>query len=113
MDDLTCKECGFDNDNAAKYCQKCGSFLNHKKSFKKFIESLNFGSIAGTGAKGTSIALLAGMDADNKNRQNEYETNERVKKSYSLEYGSWYCPYCGNKNERVRTLCGDCLRERP
>lgn len=114
MSSVICKKCGFDNDTAAKYCQKCGSFLTQKKSLKKFIESLNFGSIAGAGAKGTSIAPLVGIDLDNKNRQNEGVRNERVNKSYSLEDGSWYCPYCGKKNNKQSEFfCGDCLREKP
>ena len=92
----------------AKYCQNCGSFLKSKKSFKKFIESLNFGSIAGAGAKGTSIAPLAGIDLDNKD-----VTSKKVKKSYSLEDGSWYCPYCGKKNKETQFLCEECLREKP
>ena len=113
MTGLICENCGFDNDTVAKYCQNCGSFLKPQKSFKKFIKSLNFGSIAGAGAKGTSIAPLSGIDLDNKNRKNEDATTERVKKSYSLEDGSWYCPYCGEKNNQTQFLCRDCLREKP
>lgn len=114
MSGLICEKCGFDNDTIAKYCQKCGSFLKPKKSFRKFIESLNFGSVAGAGAKGTSIAPLVGIEIDKNNRQNEGATNERVKKSYSLEDGSWYCPYCGKKNNKQAEFsCGDCLREKP
>lgn len=84
---IICKECGFDNDEAAKYCQRCGSHLTQKKNFKKFIESLNFGSVAGAGAKGTSIAPIAGMKIDN-NSDNRDAMVERVRKSYSLEDGS-------------------------
>ncbi|MGL5314604.1 MAG: hypothetical protein ACRC92_15240 [Peptostreptococcaceae bacterium] len=108
-----CKQCNFENDVAAIYCQKCGSFLEPQKGFKKLVKSLNFGSIAGMGAKGTSIAPLAGMDIDNKSLQREGNTSERVSKSYSLEDGSWYCPYCGKKNTRGQFLCGDCLRQKP
>ena len=114
MMDVICKECGFSNDPVARYCQKCGSFLTPKKSLKKFVESLNFGSVAGAGAKGTSIAPLAGIEIDNNNRQNEGANNTRVNKSYSLEDGSWYCPYCGNKNNKQAEFsCADCLREKP
>ncbi|KHS58443.1 hypothetical protein QX51_02795 [Terrisporobacter othiniensis] len=114
MSDRICKECGFDNDSVSKYCQKCGSFLTQKKSLKKFVESLNFGSIAGAGAKGTSMAPLAGIELDKNNRENECSTNERVRKSYYLEDGSWYCPYCGKKNNKqAEFFCGDCLREKP
>ena len=115
MTGLICENCGFDNDTAAKYCQNCGSFLKPQKSFKKFIESLNFGSIAGAGAgaKGTSIAPLVGIDLDNKNSQNKDVMSKKVKKSYSLKDGSWYCPYCGKKNKQTRFLCEECLREKP
>lgn len=113
MDNLSCKECNFDNDNVARYCQNCGSFLGEKKSFKNIIKSFNFGSIAGSGAKGTSIAPLAGMDIDNKNKQNEGVGKEKVSKSHSLEDGSWYCPYCGKKNKRGQYSCGECFREKP
>ena len=114
MSDITCKECGFDNDSVSQYCQKCGSFLTQKKSLKKFVGSLNFGSIAGAGAKGTSMAPLAGIELDKNNRENECSTTERVRKSYSLEDGSWYCPYCGKKNNKqAEFFCSDCLREKP
>ena len=114
MVDIICKECGFDNDNVAKYCQKCGSHLKPKKSLKKIMESLNFGSISGSGAKGVSIAPLVGIDIDKNNREYEYATGKRVRKHYSLEDGSWYCPYCGNKNNKqVEFFCAECLRERP
>lgn len=114
MSEITCKECGFDNDDAAKYCQKCGSYLTPKKSFKKFMESLNFGNVAGAGAKGTSIAPLSGLEIDKNNRKNEYSPNEKVRRRYILEDGSWYCPYCGKKNiKQSEYFCGDCLRDRP
>lgn len=110
---LICEKCGFDNDTLAKYCQNCGSSLKSKKSLKKFIESLDFGSIAGSGAKGTSIAPLVGIDLDNKNSQSKDVMSKKVKKSYSLEDGSWYCPYCGKKNKQTIFLCEECLREKP
>lgn len=111
---IICKECDFDNDTVARYCQKCGSYLKQKKNFKKFMESLNFGSVAGAGAKGVSIAPLAGMEVDKNNREDEDTRCERVRKHYSLEDGSWYCPYCGKKNNKQSEFfCGDCLRERP
>lgn len=114
MTNLICKECGFENDTAAKYCQKCGSHLIQKKSLKKLVKSFNFGSVAGAGAKGTSIAPLAGMDIDNNNRQSEGTMGQKVRKSYSLEDGSWYCPYCGKKNNKQSEFfCSDCLREKP
>mgnify|MGYP001425818139 FL=1 len=65
------------------------------------------------GSKGTSIAPLFGIDLDKKNMQDKGETNKRVKKSYSLKDGSWYCPYCGNKNKVTQFFCVDCLREKP
>lgn len=111
MSDIICESCGFENDREAKYCQGCGSFLTEKKSLKKIIKSLNFGSIAGAGAKGTSIAPLAGIDLDNKNKDSD--SKERVCKSYSLKDGTWYCPYCGKNNRQVEYSCGDCLREKP
>ncbi|MGL6107904.1 hypothetical protein [Romboutsia sp.] len=113
MSEIICNSCGFDNDPVAKYCQKCGSLLTHKKSLNKFMKSLNFGSLAGAGSKGTSVAPIVGIDVDNKNRENESTTNERVSKSYSLEDGSWYCPYCGKKNRQTEFSCGDCLKGKP
>lgn len=53
------------------------------------------------------------MKIDN-NSDNRDAMVERVRKSYSLEDGSWYCPYCGNKNRKENEfLCSDCLRDRP
>ena len=113
MSYIICKQCGFDNDLLAKYCQNCGSMLEKQNGFKEFIKSINFGSIAGMGSKGTSIAPLFGIDLDKKNMQDKGETNKRVKKSYSLKDGSWYCPYCGHKNKLTQFFCVDCLREKP
>lgn len=93
MGDMICKFCDFNNDMQVRYCQRCGSF--------------NFGSILGSGVRGISISPLAGMDFDNNNKQNQ---GSKVNKSYSLEDGSWFCPYCGNKNKVTEFLCSNCLR---
>ena len=90
-----CNKCGFDNDPNALYCQKCGSLLKNK-GFKNYIKSLKLGSVAGAGAKGISIAPLAGIQLDKNTDANK--NFKRVTKQYTLEDGSWYCPYCGTRN---------------
>lgn len=104
-----CESCKFENQEAASYCQHCGSLLKTKGNVKRFIKSLNFGSVAGSGAKGVSVAPLTGMALDKKNNQ---VTQAKVTQSHSLEDGSWFCPYCGQKNKRVEAICSKCLREK-
>ena len=105
-----CGKCFFENDNLAIYCQNCGSLLKKKINLKKFLKSLNFGSIAGTGSKGVSIAPLVGMELDKKNNTN---IDERVTKSHCLKDGSWFCPYCGKKNVKFDFSCSNCLKSKP
>jgi len=105
-----CTNCSFDNSNAASYCQNCGSKLKKARSLKQFIKSINWGSVAGLGNKGVSIAPLVGMESDKYKNINSYN---RVNKSHSLKDGSWYCPYCGTKNTMTNFSCINCLRTKP
>lgn len=105
-----CKKCGFTNDTNAFYCQKCGTHLSNK-GIKNFVKSLKLGSVAGGGAKGVSIAPIAGMEVDK--MSGSAQSFKSVRKSYSLEDGSWYCPYCGKKNKEHAVECGDCGKAKP
>lgn len=105
-----CRICSFENDDHAFYCQNCGEALKNKFSIKRYLKSLNFGSVAGGGAKGISVAPLVGMELDKLKEHKEFMP---VTKSYSLEDGSWYCPYCGKRNRKMEMQCGDCLRGKP
>ena len=110
MKEKICEKCGFVNDVNAFYCQKCGSHLSNK-SIKNFVKSLKLGSVAGGGAKGVSIAPIAGMEVDK--MSGSAQSFKPVRKSYSLEDGSWYCPYCGKKNKEHDMECGDCEKTKP
>lgn len=109
MKEVSCKKCKFLNDQNALYCQNCGSLLKNK-SLKKFIKSFNFNNVAGLGQKGVSIAPLAGMKKSPNLNDNHVKL---VKKSHSLEDGTWFCPYCGNRNKTINYECSNCLKPKP
>ncbi len=110
MEYRLCSNCNFENDTAALYCQKCGAKLPVKQ-LKKFLNSLEFGSIAGAGQKGTSIAPLVGMTIDKNNSAST--STAIVRTRYTLEDGMWYCPYCGKKNRQTDIQCLACNKPRP
>lgn len=106
---IKCDNCNFENDAATKYCQNCGNLLKQKKIIK-IIKSFNFGSIAGMGSKGVSIAPLIGMNLD---KSKNIDNFDKVKKKHSLDDGSWFCPYCGQKNKINNLFCKNCSRFKP
>ncbi len=112
MKNNTCIKCNFLNDPNAIYCQQCGNKVA-KKSLKKFASNLQFGSLAGMGSKGVSVAPIVGVEMD-KAHNNKFHANKvKVLKHFVLDDGSWFCPYCGNKNKRTDKLCVECSSECP
>ncbi len=111
MNNKLCENCNYENDQVSSYCQKCGNPLK-KNNLKSFLNSLEFGSIAGTGQKGVSSAPLAGMHLDKENRKST-KSFSVVKNHYLLEDGSWYCPYCGQHNKQIDFHCYSCFKPRP
>ncbi len=111
MDSNNCKNCSFDNDTNAIFCQNCGQKLASKKTVKDLVKDLKLGSLAGLGSKGVSVAPIVGIDMDSKNTSKK--DIPLVKKRHILEDGSWYCPYCGMKNKKQNSYCNDCAMDRP
>ena len=88
----------------------CGSLLKPTRNIKTLLKSLNFGNVAGSGSKGVSIAPLVGIELDKKNNASD---RKKVTQSHSLKDGSWFCPYCGQKNKPSQITCSNCLEEKP
>lgn len=106
---IVCNNCNFENDKSAKYCQNCGHLLNHK-NITRLLKSFDLGIISGTGSKGVSIAPLIGISLD---KNKDIDNYEKVKKKHSLKDGSWFCPYCGEKNKINNLFCKNCSKFKP
>ncbi len=105
-----CKHCGFQNLDGTRYCQKCGKKIV-RKGFRAFFRGADFGSLAGAGAKGVSIAPLGKMAIDRSPKQwKDGRNSSGHVKAVPLEDGSWYCPDCGFHNARNTLFCGNCSR---
>jgi predicted amidophosphoribosyltransferase len=104
---ILCKNCGFENLEGTNYCQKCGKKLIVKN---KFIKSLDFGSVSGTGAKGVSVAPLAAKAISNEAGKIKQNKNKIVK-VIPLKDGSWHCPDCGQLNKPYSLYCKGCGRD--
>lgn len=101
-----CKKCKFANDINSSYCQNCGFPL--KEKLRDSLKNINFGNVAGAGSKGVSVAPLFAINSKSKIKKIKIVTNK-----HSLADGSWFCPYCGEKNYKESSECRNCFRDRP
>ena len=53
---MTCKNCGYENRLGVRYCQRCGQYIEPKRTLAQEVKSWDFRSLAG-------VALLA-LDAE-------------------------------------------------
>ena len=103
-----CQKCGFENYPHTKYCQKCGSSivtLTKDKFFHFFL-----GGIARICNPSYTIAPLIGLQLDNTNQISNSPSYKNVP-VVPLEDGSWYCPDCGEHNNKNRYICYGCGRD--
>lgn len=102
-----CSKCSFNNQDPARYCQHCGTLLvEGKRSLRDRIKNRKYRSEE----KGISVVPLASLEFDKNPNRN---TRSKVTQGHSLEDGSWFCPYCGQKNKVYQFSCSKCLEERP
>lgn len=99
---MKCKKCGFENYDGTRYCQRCGQALKVKAPL--FGDNVNF--LAGAGIKGASIAPLATMQANNTSaKKSTVAVNP-------MDDGRWYCPDCGELNDKTAKACKGCGRDK-
>lgn len=109
---IKCKKCFFENLPGTKYCQGCGEKLPRKMDFKTLVDRLDLKDIAGAGAKGVSIAPMAGrvVEKQAKDAGGENGRKSRTAKVVPKSDGTWFCPDCGEHNKRGVRSCYGCGR---
>lgn len=55
---MTCKNCGYENKLGVRYCQRCGQYIEPKRTLAQEVKSLDFRSLAGVGRRDVNIAPL-------------------------------------------------------
>ena len=55
---MTCKNCGYENKLGVRYCQRCGQYIEPKRTLAQEAKSLDFRSLAGVGRRDVNIAPL-------------------------------------------------------
>lgn len=108
---IKCNYCKFENLNDTRYCQKCGKRLSGHTSLLgwKALQPL-----AGTGARGTSIAPIAALTIDEQAQElgvDKSPANVQRVNVIPLPDGSWFCPECGDHNKPYSRICSGCGRD--
>ena len=55
---MTCKNCGYENRLGVRYCQRCGQYIEPKRTLAQEVKSWDFRSLAGVGRRDVNIAPL-------------------------------------------------------
>ena len=55
---MTCKNCGYENKLGVRYCQRCGQYIEPKRTLAQEVKSWDFKSLAGVGRRDVNIAPL-------------------------------------------------------
>ena len=55
---MTCKNCGYENKLGVRYCQRCGQYIEPKRTLAQEVKSWDFRSLAGVGRRDVNIAPL-------------------------------------------------------
>ena len=66
---MTCKNCGYENKLGVRYCQRCGQYIEPKRTLAQEVKSLDFRSLAGVGRRDVNIAPLFTASPDVYKRQ--------------------------------------------
>ncbi len=48
---MTCKNCGYENKLGVRYCQRCGQYIEPKRTLAQEVKSWDFRSLAGVGRR--------------------------------------------------------------
>ena len=85
---MTCKNCGYENKLGVRYCQRCGQYIEPKRTLAQEVKSWDFRSLAGVGRRDVNIAPLF-TSPENKSQMN-----------------------CGNLNDSSERFCKSCGKVR-
>ena len=109
---IKCKKCSFENLPGTKYCQGCGEKLPKKMDFKTLVDGLDLKDVAGAGAKGVSIAPMAGRVVEDQAKDAGAKASKsgRAVRVVLKSDGTWFCPDCGEHNKRGVRICKGCGR---
>lgn len=105
---MTCKNCGYENKPGVRYCQRCGQYIESKRTLAQEVKSWDFRSLAGVGRRDVNIAPLF-TSPENKSQMKKSQTPSPVD---PLPDGRWYCPDCGNLNDSSERFCKSCGKVR-
>lgn len=107
---MKCQTCGAENSEGTHYCQNCGGKLKVKVSGRFSWEHGT--AFAGLGHKGSSIAPLGAMAIENQGKDlGKITVRKNLVKVCPRKDGSWYCPDCGELNEKYKNFCRNCGRD--
>lgn len=104
---MKCRKCGFENYSGTRYCQRCGQ----AQKVKAPLFGDNLAYIAGAGDKDISIAPLLASQNNKTDNLVKSRVASKVKVN-PLEDGRWYCPDCGELNEKFAKTCKGCGRDK-
>lgn len=111
---MRCIHCRTENVEGTTYCQNCGAKMAVKVSLRESLRLWgNKKAFAGMGIRGTSIAPLAAMSIEKSGEwlENQKKKGKKLVPVRPLEDGSWYCPDCGELNQKHTTFCKGCGRD--
>ena len=92
---MTCKNCGYENKLGVRYCQRCGQYIEPKRTLAQEVKSWDFRSLAGVGRRDVNIAPLFTAPS-NQTPAKAHQTPSPVE---PMPDGRWYCPDCGTLND--------------
>lgn len=74
---MTCKNCGYENKLGVRYCQRCGQYIEPKRTLAQEVKSWDFRSLAGVGRRDVNIAPLF-TSPENKSQMKKSQTPSPV-----------------------------------
>ena len=105
---MTCKNCGYENKLGVRYCQRCGQYIEPKRTLAQEVKSWDFRSLAGVGRRDVNIAPLFNASS-NQTLAKAHQTPSPVE---PMPDGRWYCPDCGTLNGTSERFCKSCGKVR-
>ena len=97
---MACKNCGYENKLGVRYCQRCGQYIEPKRTLAQEVKSWDFRSLAGVGRRDVNIAPLFTASPV----QTPAKAHQTPSPVEPMPDGRWYCPDCGNLNDSYELL---------
>ena len=105
---MTCKNCGYENKLGVRYCQRCGQYIEPKRTLVQEVKSWDFRSLAGVGRRDVNIAPLFTASPV----QTPAKAHQTPSPVEPMPDGRWYCPDCGTLNASSERFCKNCGKVR-